>query len=439
MSLSDLVSVTISTASRAVTQAGFGVPLILGYHSKFAELVRSYTSLAAMVADGFATTDPEYLAAQALEAQTPAPSRWMIGRRTHAPTQVIHLTPTAANAKIYTVTIHGVAYAFTSDADATVKEIVEGLKALIDAGAPANVTCTEDDTKLILTGAAGAFFRYEVSDNSGNPNGMALWTVKDASADGGIAADLAACLLESSDWYGLILTHQGEAEALAAAAWVESNKKLLVVASADTEFKTSATTDIASDVETASYARTAVMYHQKPHQFASAAWIGKLFPFDPGSETWKFKTLAGVDASVLTDAESGYIKAKHANWYQSIGGVAITQEGWSGSGEFIDVTRFVDWLTARLQERCYSIFVNSRKVPYTDGGVAIIEAAVRAQLQDGIKAGGLASDPEPTVTVPAVADVSTNDRATRLLPDVDFTATLAGAIHALEITGTVSV
>jgi hypothetical protein len=35
------------------------------------------------------------------------------------------------------------------------------------------------------------------------------------------------------------------------------------------------------------------------------------------------------------------------------------------------------------------------------------------------------------------ADVDANDRASRLLPDIEFIATLAGAIHKTTITGKV--
>ena len=52
--------------------------------------------------------------------------------------------------------------------------------------------------------------------------------------------------------------------------------------------------------------------------------------------------------------------------------------------------------------------------------------------------GILAADPAFTVTAPAVADVSAGDKTARTLPDVDFDATLAGAIHKVEISGTVS-
>jgi hypothetical protein len=42
------------------------------------------------------------------------------------------------------------------------------------------------------------------------------------------------------------------------------------------------------------------------------------------------------------------------------------------------------------------------------------------------------------VTAPKVADIDPADRAARLLPDVQFSATLASAIHAVEITGSLT-
>lgn len=443
MSLADLVSVTITTEATAITEAGFGVPLIAGYHTVFPERVRFYTSLSGMTSDGFVTTDPFYKAAAALQAQNPAVPRWAIGRCALAPTQVMHLTPAAVHEAEYGVTILSdteVAerFEYTADAATTVQEIVEGLVAAIGSSVT-DVTATEDDTKVILTGSAGKWFGVEVDDDTGNANGMGQWTVKDASTDPGIATDLAAILTENNEWYGLILTHQSEAAVLAAAAWVESNKKLLIASTQDSDAKSSATTDLLSDLETAAYARTAAMYHQKSHQFPAAALMGKVFPFEPGGWTGHMKTLAGIDASILTATEITNLNNKTANFYVTRGGVNVLYHARSASGEFIDTTQFVDWLTARLQERLFGLMVNAKKIPFTDAGVAAIQAAVSAQLQEGIDAGGLSDNPAPTVTVPLVADVSTNDKALRRLPDVNFSATLAGAIHSMVITGTVTV
>lgn len=115
------------------------------------------------------------------------------------------------------------------------------------------------------------------------------------------------------------------------------------------------------------------------------------------------------------------------------------------SGEYIDVIRGRDWLTARLRERIFGLLANVRKVPYTQGGIDQVVSQVDAQLREGIGAGYLSGDiPEGQelpfiVTAPEIGDISQADKIARLLPDVAFTATLAGAIHAVEINGTIQV
>ena len=83
--------------------------------------------------------------------------------------------------------------------------------------------------------------------------------------------------------------------------------------------------------------------------------------------------------------------------------------------------------------------MSNDKVPFTDPGIAQVEGAVRGVLNQSVGQGILSEDPEFTVTVPKAADVSTVDKSNRLLPDVKFTGTLAGAIHEVDIDGTVSV
>ncbi len=83
--------------------------------------------------------------------------------------------------------------------------------------------------------------------------------------------------------------------------------------------------------------------------------------------------------------------------------------------------------------------VNNNKVPYTDTGIAMIEAEVRRALDLGVTNNFLAADPEYTVEVPRAAAVPPNDKANRILRNVSFQATLAGAIHFVEIRGVVSV
>ena len=58
-------------------------------------------------------------------------------------------------------------------------------------------------------------------------------------------------------------------------------------------------------------------------------------------------------------------------------------------------------------------------------------------LQAGVGVGGLSATPAPFVSVPLVASLSVATVSTRNLPKVSFSATLAGAINSVTITGVV--
>lgn len=438
MGLDSILNITITNTTVSVTQQGFGTPLVAGYHTRFAERVRTYTSLAAMVTDGFATTDLEYKAVAAVFAQNPRPVSVVVGRRLTKSARVVDITPTAVNASVYTVTINGTAYSYTSDSSATVAEICTGLKAAYDAAAIAGITTVDGTTKWTITGTDTAPFTLSCSATNN-----AQLTMQDVSTDGGWATDLGDLLAASKAWYAVIMTTKGKAEIIAAAAWVESNKRLLLASSADFDIVGSGSSDLASSLKTSAYARTALMWHHKPNSYPEAAWAGKLLPETPGSATWAYKTLAGIEASPtsagnLTDTAITNLESKRCNYYFELGGVNVTREGKVSSNEWLDIVIGLDWLKARLQERIYSRLVGLKKIPYTELGVSVITAEILGQLREAGNAGLLVLGSE-SVSFPAVSAISATDKGNRLLPNGTFTATLQGAIHSATIAGSVSV
>lgn len=431
MSLAEIVAINISMETGAVQQAGFGVPLILSAHNFNSDRIRYYTQPADLVADGFSVTSGEYLAAQRITAQNPRVERFAIGRRDARPTQRFTLTPVVLNSTAYKVRIGAQTATYTSDADATAVEIAAGLSAAITALAVPNLTVAVAGAAVTLTaGAPGLWFDVEVLDTS------RIGIAQD-HADPGVAADLTAILAADSGWYGLVSLFNSTAEILAIAAWTEANGRFFSAQTVDSAVTTAATDDVASALKTAAYARTALIYSGATGNFADAAWAGKCLPFDPGSETWKFKTLAGVPATKLTATQVNNLKTKNANYYSTVAGRNITSEGITSSGEYIDVIRGRDWFTARLQERIFLRLANAKKLPFTDAGIAVVEGEVRAQLEDAMGVGFLARDPAPTVTVPKASAVSAPDKAARHLRGVTFDAVIAGAIHKLTINGTI--
>lgn len=433
MSLESIVDVTITTATAAPTRVGFGIPLVMAYHTHFIERQRTYTSLIGMVADSFTTSEDAYRIATALFAQNPKPASIVVGRMGSSAVRTYTFTPIAVDSETYTIYCGGIAATFVADATATVAEICTGLKAAIDALSQ-NLTVTDNTTSITV--AANAI-TDQIAVYS---NDKALILTNDETADGDIAADIAAVSVENDTWYSCHLAAQSHAVILAAAVYIETVYKLLVVASPDSDIYGSGSADIASTLQTAGYARTGLVYHTKAvSQYPGAAWAGRCLPLDPGSITWKFKTVSGVDFESFTSAEQGYITAKDCNNYVRIAGINMFQEGVSPAGEFLDITRGVDFIRARLQEYVFGALARADKVPFTNAGIGVVEAEVKAVMQLGINETILSEDPAPVVQVPLASEVSTTDKANRTLPDVTFTGTLAGAIHATEISGTISV
>lgn len=431
--ISNIVDVQITRQTASVSQAGFGTMLVLGFNADFAERIRFYEDMDGVAVD-FATTDDEYKAANAAFSQNPKPTQLAIGRAEAlvAGVWVIDLNQDMAGADAISVEVNGVAVTGDTMANlATAIDAIEGVASAVVVGNP--------DFTITVTATSGA--PLVLSDLEITTELGLTGTLTNTVTEKTVVTALDAVALESDDYYALVLTTKAQASQLAAAAWIEARRKIFFARSDDTNIKSAvATSDIAYKLKALNYDRSVVIAHYpSTDDFIDAGWLGKMLPEDPGSATFKFKTIAGATADNLSTTESNAVKGKNANTYETIGGVSITAEGIVSSGEFIDIIIGIDWLQARIEERVYAKLVQLKKIPFTDAGAAIIENEIRAQLRQGIAVGLLAASPEFTVTVPKVADISPADKALRYLPGITFNATLAGAVHKTQIRGTVSI
>lgn len=258
----------------------------------------------------------------------------------------------------------------------------------------------------------------------------------------GKEAAVSAVITGGSDVTTVVTVNLTDAYTLAS-VWAETQKKIYFFSSSLINIKGSGSADIASVIEAQNRDRTASMFHTASQGDATpgwmeAAWPGECLPHDPGSQTWKFKTLASVASYNLTSAERTNITDKNCNIFTETGGVDVTEEGVVTSGEFIDIIRSIDWIESRLQENIFAGLINVRKIPYTDGGVAVIVGLVQEILEEAASNGILIKE-SIVISFPLVENIATADKIARTLPDVTFTANLQGAIHHVEITGTVTV
>lgn len=248
-------------------------------------------------------------------------------------------------------------------------------------------------------------------------------------------------------FYGIHLTEFGDdADIQGAVSWAEANEKIFGFEYTDIE---------KCPVKNFSFYRSFGMFSGKAdgyedgslpmeNGYAALAWMAKCFGYDPGTEIWHLKELATIVPSALSTDEKKTLEESHINTFRRYAGCNTTFGGYMLSGEWIDVIRFRDWLKAEMQINVFNALKTNRKVPFTDGGIGMIEGQMEATLSKGQTIGGIApteydSDyneiPGYTVTVPLAADLTEAERNSRKLAGCRYTARLAGAIHAVEIQG----
>lgn len=545
MSLQDIVAVSITRVSSAVTQQGFSTPCILAYQTRrTSDRVHSYANLGEMTAAGYTPDDTAYKLASALWSQPNPPAAIKIGRRANASTKTIRLTPSAANETAYTVECEGLEASYTSDGSASVAEICTNLTAAINAladvdailsggtsstsaqtlsgaslngvlgyralspsrritlvlsnhadwdastatitGKDANGTTITENLSIpnggnttltttalfarvtsvtipIQSGTGGTFTvgvaaPYAATDDTTHitlaaPAGLlpslevtaGEFALEDRTSDPGLAADLTAIRAEDDDWYCAILDSNSSAEILALAAIIEplTPKKILVAQSADTAvLNADSITDVAYLVADRDYFRTHVSFHPKvatSDSWIAAALVGNALAYDPGSVTWVNRELVGVGDWAPASADRTALLAKNSGSIETIAGRKVTFGGKVGGGEWIDIIHGLDWLHARIGERIFGLLVSATdaKVGFTDKGIARVHAELRAQLTEASAAPSNLLATWST-SVPTAASLSSSQRATRVLPNVTFSATVQGAIHAVNVAGTVA-
>ena len=286
---------------------------------------------------------------------------------------------------------------------------------------------------------------YLVSDNA-TPNLLENGLVNSVAAGsvgnevtktmGDILADLNDV---DSDFYAIGCISTAVQNVTSIASYAEATERLFFTRSADSAFLTAPdTTSIGYTLSQLGLDRTVVCYHSlAASQYLDAAIAGRQLPENPGSVDWDLIRLSLVTPDALTSAQISAIESTDSNYFRTIAGANYFRNGTVASGEWIDIIRGTDWLKARMQERIFTTLANAPKVPYTNRGIGLIEADVRAQLDDGVAQGLLAADPAYEVTVPDALTVPAADKANRVLRNVTFTATYAGAIHKVEIQGTI--
>lgn len=454
MSLDTIISVSIDARTKSVSQKSFGTELLLGSHNKYPDLIRNYdasTCLTAMASDGFETDHPLYLMAQAALQQDPCPFAIKVGKMTAAVAHTLELYPLNATAgTVYKFDVSmkpgGVVGSIsrTVPGASSIAAECTALAAAINlTTGTSGVTAVAAATKVTLTQAANKLI--QVNNFACTPDRRILRVSDITAAPGsGYGTALTNIAQVDADFYGIATDVNSKAVVLEVAALVETMKRIYGCDSVDPDNANVAiNTDMMFALKAAAYKRTFPTLKQDAVlNFFGAAALGNMLPRTPGQYTMAFKTMAGQTADNGFALESA-IQGKNGNWYETVGGVNIMFPGMMSSGQFIDITVFIDLLSARIQEAVYGFQINNPKAPFTDSGIDGVRNVVKGVLNTNTESkknplGGLAADPAPFVFVPKAADVSPADKAARRLTQVGFQAVLSGAIHTTTIQGIVT-
>ena len=442
--LESIVSVTITSNSRGISRKSFGIPLVVGKHDNWGQRFKVYTlgtALADLVSDGFTTFDPIYKAVQSIASNTPKPQNVAVGRLVTSFDQLFELVvqTSVTVGDVYAFTLIApdgaeTSISYTAQVADTSILVAVAIAALIDA--VTDITAAVPATPTVAAVADNPDEMWRVSGINDQQ-----FAFEDTTVDTNLAAEVGEINTLYPAWYGLILADpQSNARALVLAAFTETLEKMCGITSYNHDnLDPVSTTSLMYLLNAAQYFRTYAIFSNDQKVGAGATWMGNRFPFDPGSSTWAYKPLSGVTVDILTTDQTGSIDAVKGNYYVEVADLPVTQPGKMAAGEWIDVIRFRDWLVSRIREAVFTLLANAPKVPYTDTGVAMVTKEIAAVLQEGIGVGGLAATPAPFVAAPLVADVSDADKIARILPDIYFEATLAGAIHTVQIAGVLKV
>lgn len=419
------VSVNITRNTQAIQVASFSIPLLLGSHAAWPERARVYSSIDAIAAD-FPVSSKIYQMAQTLYSQQLVSGTVVIGRRDADYSSALVSAPTLT-AEEYSISINGDVVATYTAADnlVPVEDVVNGLVASATGSAVITVVDASAGTLNVTPVVAGGVVTATAN--------IALTPV--ASGESYSEALLEVNAL-NSNWFALAIDSRADQDILDAAATIESLKKVFFAASANADIPNmSVDTDLASQLKALGYEGTSLMYSPNAAtEYPDVAWMWPLNGV-VGSMTWAFKQLAGLSATNHTDNVIAALDAKNVNFYRTVAGVNITDSGKMVGGFWVDEIVGQRWLTARIQEAVFGLLVRRNKVPFTNAGVTLVEAAIRSVLNQAVANGLIAEAPAYTVVSPNVLTVSTNDKANRVLGDFRFVATLQGAVHKVVIYG----
>lgn len=481
--VSKIVKVNIFTSPTFPKRKGFGLLNIIGRSARLplAERIRFYADMDG-VAQDFAATDEEYLAAQVFFSQSPAPRELAISRRfeTAVGGQLmgsVSIDQAIAGFKAvsnggFDIVIDGVNRQVTTldfSAAANLNAVAAAVQTRLALLVP-GTTCVWSGKRFIITsgttGATSTVTYATAPTGAGSPvdvSGLLGLRAADqgiysagTAAEATMGATLDALQAFDPSWYGFVMTKEATEDQLKqCAAWAESRVKIFGYSTRASNVQdASVTADIASFCKNNLYRRTIGVWDDNDdYPVVSALSRGFVVNFEEYNSTLtlKFKQLPGISPVTISESQRLALTGKNINYYSKYGDSAMLAEGVMASGTFFDEVHGLDWLQNAVETEVFGyLYTRTTKVPQTDKGVAALVQQVDVAMRQGVNNGLLAPGywngmdlgevksgdflPKGFYTyAQPVRLQSQSDRQARKAPPIQVIAKGAGAIHSVDV------
>lgn len=422
MSQYDLnVEVNISRETASITTSVFDVPLVMAKFASFAERTRTYSSLTQVLSD-FSETSNVYRMAARLFSSEYGLGEIVVGKR-QSDTATITVQ-NATESEEYSFTINGQVYSYTAlEADTTI-EIGAGLAAAYLLNPIENISVVDNENAtLSISSTEEVLWSLDSSSNTFNELGNPTETW--------VQAIVASKEDNPTPYVVMVETHDAD-EVVAIADYIETTEMIYATSMSDVELTTSGEDSITEAF--GGLTRTFVVWSQVADiEYPEAKWVGEVIPWIVGRKGWCFASATGLTPSKLTETQRNNLFNKNINAVLNIGGRRHFQRGVTLEGNGIFEIVVKDWIKARLQEEVFTLLISLPKVPLSQDGVVLVEAAIRRVLDQAAVNGAI--DPVYSVTSPQTRDLTLTEKVEGIMKTFTFRAIYIGETRKVEITG----
>ena len=310
---------------------------------------------------------------------------------------------------------------------------------------------------------------FKVDVAQGAASALGLDNASGGSIDPGHASETIEDAMDSisgldDGWYFVTVDSSitTGADLLSLSRWVQAKTHMLALDVVDEGVLTpNESTSLAAQLSALEQQRTFLVWSRtRDNKALSLAGRLSSVNFDGQNTliTPKFKSLPRTVSDIVTAAQKKELDRKWVGYYTRFGPDAIFAEGWTQSGDWIDVRYWLDWIISAIQDEVYNLLrQHPTRVPQTAEGLASIEAAIERVCEAGRRNGGLApgrvseavandirlaiNNPDfdgfltrgYLVVVGSIADQLEQDRNARKAPPARVWITGSGAMHSATI------